>query len=307
MTPKISIIIPSYNQGKYLEETLDSILSQEYSALELIVIDGGSKDNSVKILKKYSKYIDYWTSEPDRGQTHAINKGLAKSTGEIWSYLNSDDLLRPGSLHQIAELFQNPELLWVGAVSEVFDDSGTRGYVKPQRPNHKRDYITPWNRSNQYVFPCSNVCFMRRELLDRCGYFDESYNYGMDIEYYIRVVFQTGIEPHLLPDILGRWRWHSESKTFKQGLAYGFREDEVRMALQYLPYIDAKEQKKLKKEIQVQELWLVTRRAMFYLEQGKLDKARAELFNQLKNHPDLLGFRPWYGAIKAMLYKTVSA
>lgn len=299
--PRISIVTPSYNQGSFIEETIQSVLSQNYSNLEYIIIDGGSTDNTVEVIRKYETQITYWVSEPDRGQTHAINKGLEKSTGEIWSYLNSDDLLYPGSLDLIGECFRNPQIRWVGAVSDIFDVSGQRGEVRPERPLQKRDYVTPWNRSNQYVFPCSNVCFMHHSLLEQCGGFDESYHYGMDIEYYLRVVFQTGLEPHLLPDLLGRWRWHPNSKTMQQGLAYGFREDEVRMAVQYLSYLDKTEWTSVQQEIPEQQKWLVARKAMFYRSQGQRQKAFRELFSQVKDLPELLQFRPWYGAIRALL------
>jgi glycosyltransferase involved in cell wall biosynthesis len=302
MPTKISIIIPSFNQAQYLEETLRSVLDQNYFNLELIVIDGGSTDGSIEVIKQYDRHLSYWISEPDRGQTHAINKGLAVCTGEVWSYLNSDDLLCPGSLQRIGECFQDPQTRWVGAVSDRFDAAGKQGEVEPQRPLNKRDYLTPWSRSIEYVFPCSNVCFMHRSLLEQCGSFDESYHYGMDIEYYLRVVFQTGLEPQLIPDVLGRWRWHSESKTMKAGLAYGFREDEVRMALQYLDSLDPGEQAIVRSEILEQQQWLVARKAMFYRSQGQRQKAFCELFSQVKSFPSLLQFRPWYGAVRALLY-----
>ncbi|MEP0918334.1 glycosyltransferase [Leptolyngbya sp. DQ-M1] len=301
MLPKISITIPSYNQADYLEETLRSVLEQHYSNLELIVIDGGSTDGSVEILKRYSNHLAYWVSERDRGQTHAITKGLRRSTGEIWSYLNSDDLLCPGSLEKVAESFRNPGVNWLGGVSEIFDETGLKGYVVPQRPLNRRDYLTPWQREIQYVFPCSNVCFMRRHLLEQCGDFDESYDYGMDIEYYVRVVFQTGIEPQLIPDILGRWRWHPQSKTLKQGIAYGFREDEVRMALQYLQCLDERDRQTVKREIQEQQKWLAVRKAGFYQNQGKPELAWRELTSQVGLSAALSGFRPWYGTARRLL------
>lgn len=302
MPPKVSIIIPSYNQAIYLEETLCSVLDQNYSNLEVIVIDGGSTDGSLSIIKRYAPHLAYWVSEPDRGQTHAINKGLARSTGEVWSYLNSDDLLCPDSLQCIGECFQDSQTRWVGGVSNIFDAAGQLGEVNPHRPLHRREYLTPWNRSTQYVFPCSNVCFMHRSLLEQCGNFDESYNYGMDIEYYLRVVFQTRVEPQLISNVLGRWRWHPESKTMKQGLEFGFREDEARMAGQYLGSLPATEQMIVQQEILEQQKWLVARKAMFYREQGEQQQAWSELVSQLKVHPSLLKFRPWYGALRRLIW-----
>jgi len=105
VTAKISIITPSYNQGQFLEETIISVLNQDYPNLEYIIIDGGSTDKSVEIIKKYEKYLTYWVSEKDRGQTHAINKGFIKSSGSILNWLNSDDLLVPGAINSVSKAF----------------------------------------------------------------------------------------------------------------------------------------------------------------------------------------------------------
>ncbi len=110
MNSKISIVTPSFNQGKYLEETIDSVLSQEYQDLEYIIIDGGSTDESVEIIKKYQKYLKYWVSETDYGQSHAIQKGLEHCTGDIFNWLNSDDLLVKESLNTIAENFKQRDI-----------------------------------------------------------------------------------------------------------------------------------------------------------------------------------------------------
>lgn len=107
--PKISIVIPSYNQGEYLEETILSIIGQQYSHLQLIVIDGGSTDNSIEVIKQYQKYIHYWVTEKDNGQSHAINKGLKLCNGELVSFLNSDDVLLPNVLHEVAQMYNKEE------------------------------------------------------------------------------------------------------------------------------------------------------------------------------------------------------
>ena len=103
MKPKISIVTPSYNQGQFLEDTILSVINQNYSNLEYIIIDGGSNDNSVEIVKKYENRLKYWISEKDFGQTHAINKGFKKSTGEMINWINSDDLLEPNALNILSE------------------------------------------------------------------------------------------------------------------------------------------------------------------------------------------------------------
>ncbi|MFW5887134.1 MAG: glycosyltransferase, partial [Bacteroidota bacterium] len=101
--PKITFVTPSYNQGEFIEDTILSIINQNYPNLEYIIIDGGSKDNTVEIIKKYEQHITFWVSEKDNGQSHAINKGFARATGAWGIWINSDDMLAPGALHKIAE------------------------------------------------------------------------------------------------------------------------------------------------------------------------------------------------------------
>jgi glycosyltransferase involved in cell wall biosynthesis len=105
MLPKISIITPSYNQGHFIEETITSVLDQGYPNLEYIIMDGGSKDNTVEVIKKYEKHITYWVSERDKGQSDAINKGFARATGDVINWLNSDDYYAKGTLQKVGEVF----------------------------------------------------------------------------------------------------------------------------------------------------------------------------------------------------------
>src|SRR5438094_8832498 len=114
MPSKISIVTHSFNQGQFIEETIRSVLDQNYPNLEYLVIDGGSTDQTIDIIRKYETQLSYWESEKDRGQVHAINKGLARATGDIFAYLDSDDLYVPGTFEVVGEYFEKrPETEWV--------------------------------------------------------------------------------------------------------------------------------------------------------------------------------------------------
>src|SRR5215831_15323038 len=139
--PRISIVTPSYNQGEFLEQTILSVLDQKYSNLEYIIIDGGSTDNSIDIIKKYARHLAYWTSEPDRGAADAIAKGFAKATGEIMAYLNSDDIYMPGALEAAAERLSNANADLVYGNAEWIDPAGSRIAERRQTPFSGLGYL----------------------------------------------------------------------------------------------------------------------------------------------------------------------
>lgn len=298
--PRISIIVPSYNQGPYIEQTLRSVLDQNYPALELIVMDAESTDQTGEILARYQDHIAILERKRDRGQSHAINKGLERMTGDVWAYLNSDDLLAPGSLARIGELFRERSVNWIGAISSIFDDSGDRDRVAPEEPRQLREILTPWHRSVQHVFPCSNVSFMRREVYERISGFDESFHYSMDMEYYTRALF-NGFQLRRLPEVLGRWRWHPESKTVRDGQAYRFLEEELRIANIYAPRLPLAESLALRREIAEQSKWFVVRRALHENPNSSRASRLRRLFRDAWQTPALFLFRPWLGAVRKQL------
>src|SRR5262249_34289660 len=155
-----------------------------------------------------SGQIVYWVSAPDRGQSHAINRGLERITGDVWMYLNSDDLLAPGALARVTQGFADPNVVWISGTCENFDPTGIIGGVSPGPVQRMKDYLAPWKRPSQFVFPFSGACYMRREMVERIGHFDESYRYSMDMEYYCRAVIEGGYSQTIIPDVLARWRWH---------------------------------------------------------------------------------------------------
>lgn len=223
MPIEIGVVTPSYNQGRFLEEAIDSVLSQDYRNLQYVIIDGGSTDNSVEIIRKYEKYLTFWVSEPDHGQSHAINKGLEYITGDVWAYLNSDDFYVPGTFAKVASAFRDPNVKWVTGRGVYVDING--------RPVREMVPVCDWSiesvLENQLGVPIvvavqvSN--FMRRSILKEFGCFDESLCYCMDFDFGLRPLL-SGIRPMVIDEVLAKARLHPESKTVSKGLDEFVRE-----------------------------------------------------------------------------------
>ena len=182
--PKISIVTPSFNQGAYLEKTIRSVLLQGYPNLEYIIIDGGSTDQSVEVIKKYEQWIDFWVSEKDRGQSHAINKGLSKASGELLGWMNSDDYYLPGALLKIACAYL--EETSVGAIygqGRIVDRSGAIVYVPKMVPVTKES-LFGWSFGNDFMQPS---CLFTRKAFEESGPIDETLHYAMDLDFWIRI------------------------------------------------------------------------------------------------------------------------
>lgn len=163
IAPRISIVTPSFNQGQFLEECIDSVLSQNYPNLEYIVMDGGSTDNSVEIIKKYEKYLIYWQSKPDGGQYRAINEGFKKTSGEILAWLNSDDMYHQSSFYKTAHVFSKyKEIDWITGRPTVFDRDGNIVLVFDYLPVFSREKYLNAGYSNPHIQQEST--FWRRSL-----------------------------------------------------------------------------------------------------------------------------------------------
>lgn len=210
--PKISVVIPSYNQGVYIEETILSVIGQSYPNLEIIVMDGGSTDNTVEVLERYSKVLSSWHSRRDKGQADAINQGMRRSTGDILCWLNSDDLYLPGTLLDVGKRFQGTvdqcHLIYGAALT--MDQSGerVRGGAVTGEP-FDLDRLT---YSDYVVQPSS---FWTRKLWESTGELNIKYEYVLDWEWFIRASKVSKFE--YIPRFYSVFRFHPLHKTSNGG------------------------------------------------------------------------------------------
>jgi glycosyltransferase involved in cell wall biosynthesis len=178
------VVTPSLDQARFVEATLRSVLLQGYPALEYVVVDGGSKDGSADLIRRYAPWLTSWVSEPDRGQGDAINKGLRRATGSIVGWLNSDDRLLPGALLGVARAAAaRPDAVaWAGRCRSV----GPRGnLVYPQVPRGlTREELADWGRAGQLSQP---ACFFTRAAAERVGLLDERLHYALDVDFWLKL------------------------------------------------------------------------------------------------------------------------
>jgi glycosyltransferase involved in cell wall biosynthesis len=210
--PLISVVIPSFNQGEYIEETLLSVLGQGYPRLEIIVIDGGSTDNTVVILEKYSSQLTYWHSKKDKGQADAINQGMSLSSGDVLCWLNSDDMYLPGTLLSIGKHFSNKfdsyQLVYGAAV--VLNQAG--GKLQINAANTAPFDPLKLTYFDYIIQPSS---FWTRKLWEKAGKLDIDYNYVLDWEWFIRASKIATIE--YIPKFYAICRLHPLHKTSNGG------------------------------------------------------------------------------------------
>ena len=210
--PKISIVTPSYNQARWIEETIISILNQNYPNFEHIIVDGCSDDGTTQIVKKYPHVR--FVREPDSGQAQAINKGILYTTGEIIAYLNSDDVYKPGAFNCVAELLANPKknMVVVGCCDYIDEKGEIIGHLRPYF-NSYFDLQRYWGWERWYCLPQQST-FWRREVLTDVGLFDTRYQYTMDYEMFLRMAAKYSF--YFTTENLAGFRMHTESKTLSQ-------------------------------------------------------------------------------------------
>jgi glycosyltransferase involved in cell wall biosynthesis len=204
--PRISVITPSYNQGQFIEETIRSVLLQGYPNFEYIIIDGGSTDNSIEIIKKYENYLTYWVSEPDQGQSHAINKGFARATGQILNWLNSDDWFDKNAFSLVANKLGGPS-----DVEVIYGDC----FLTNSQGKEHRIYTTHEFSVSDLIlrnFIGQPTVFFRKELWEKYGGINESLVFALDYELWLRWALEN-VSFKYIPEIKAYYRLHENSKS----------------------------------------------------------------------------------------------
>ena len=211
--PRVSIVTPSYNQGQFLEQTILSVLNQDYEDIEYMVVDGASTDNSLKFIEKYANRLAWWVSEPDSGQPEAVNKGWRKARGEIIGWLNSDDLFLPGTVSRFVKAFEeHPEAGIVFGDAYSIDADGEIFNLMT---------FGDWGLKNLMAFDiiCQPAVLIRREVLEKAGYLEEDLHFLMDHHLWLRL---AKLAPMVyLPGPAAAARYHAQAKNVAAGAGFG--------------------------------------------------------------------------------------
>ncbi len=244
--PRISIVTPNYNLGQFIEETIRSVLLQGYPNLEYIIIDGGSTDNSVEIIKKYEQYLAYWVSERDRGQSHGINKGLERCTGDYIAWMNSSDCYMPDAFKDIFIQLKesHPDLIYgCGYIGnslndkQVIDGKGTKFF--------SLKYLLRFFYNLEYIIPSQSI-FVSKKLLKKVGLLNEELHYWMDLDWLARIALEKPlVYRHQKPNFF--YRVHNDAKTVvaHKAAINPHREEGIGIVHKYAVYLPPVEKIKL--------------------------------------------------------------
>ncbi len=283
MSLKLSIITPSFNQGRFLEETIMSVLNQGYEPLEYIVIDGGSTDESVSIIQRYEDKLAYWISEKDRGQVHAINKGLERATGDILAFINSDDVYLPGAFNAVMTHFaDNPESNWVCGDTLMFGEGHETRMIHAVVPRSAAHCLSWAYRAPQPGH------FWKTPLV--CEGFQERWNYDFDHDMYVRLLL-AGHKCHYLPLPMAAYRLHEVSKTVAEG--HRQLEEFDRIAEFYEPQLQGVDQRWCKATRFLRLSYAAS-------EAGRKSEAASWLMRAFATHPEGVLNRPFWGCLRRL-------
>ena len=283
MPLKLSIITPSFNQGRFLEETILSVLKQGYEPLEYIVIDGGSTDESVEIIRRYEDRLTYWESEKDRGQVHAINKGLERATGDIVAFINSDDVYLPGAFNAVMNHFRDhPQSEWICGDTIMFGDGHDTAIIRCVVPRSAAHCLA-W----AYLAPQPGH-FWKTEIV-RSG-FQERWNYDFDHDMYVRLLLE-GHKCEYLPLPMAAYRLHEVSKTVAEG--HRQLEEFDRIAEFYESQLQGVDQRWCKATRFLRLSYAAS-------EAGRKSEAASWLMRAFATHPEGVLNRPFWGCLRRL-------
>ena len=260
--PRISIITPCFNSGAYLEETILSVLEQNYPNLEYIIIDGGSSDNTLNIVKKYEKKLTYWESEKDNGMYDAIQKGFCKSTGEILAWINADDIYHKKAFFIISEIFENYQNInWVVGAAGFWDESGRGVHVGASKRFTRYDFLM-----GDYKFIPQESCFFRRSLYKTAGScMNTALRYAGDFELWLR--FFRHDELYVVDALIAGYRVRTENQLSLEGMPRYIEEAQSILASEVL----SKSEKRK-----------IMRYKMFYNSLNRLSKFLVRVLNKYR-------------------------
>ena len=280
--PKITIVTPSYNQGQFLEETIRSVILQGYENLEYIVIDGGSTDNSLEIIHKYQDYLNYWVSEPDKGQAHAINKGFNLATGDIFAFLNSDDVYLPETLAKVGKFFaENSQIDFLCGQTEFINQESlpTQGF--PELFQIKINDIT----MTQTCHIAQPSTFFRAYAWQKIGSFNQSLHYCFDYDFWLQA-YLAGCKFSQSKEVFSQFRIHDASKTNTAYLEGKFDRDFITIYQSALSstQLSLSQRKGLRNGLGIASSLL-----FIHLEStNSLGVARSNLFKVIKQTPEII-------------------
>jgi len=295
MPPTLTVITPSYNQGRFVQETIDSVLSQGIADLEYIIVDGGSTDESVEVIKRHERHLAWWVSEKDRGQSHAINKGIARANGTWLAYLNSDDVYLPGALQSLLDALRaKPAARWIAG--------GVVGFGSAEMPVHEwhlptvpRGMLDLLSSRFQMAQPGH---IWSRALVQQVGGFDESLRYLFDINLYAALIAH-GVTCEALDRPVAGYRFHATSKTVAEGSLFEKEWDIIRA--RYMTSLAPLDRLRASHRIGLLQAQALVTEAAALADAGDGAAARAGFAHAVRRHPGVLLTRAGAGCARRLL------